>query len=577
MLLHGGVLLALLVYRPALPLIGAPAAINVTLRGPVEQIAGKGRGGDVSATDTKTAEEELVQERSDLSPLPAESAREEALTREATASAVLPVGEAPDEARPKPVPEVRDVQPTVAARDELREAAERSDADSPPTESLSPDTSDEASSETLTAELVVPAEVPTVSPDPELSSPSAHATAIEPPAPERAAPGKLTMSAAHHRMIDGRAAEWVRALNADRHIEPSQSWVHDGQAFSASVQALPAGNETGLDRVMVEISTQVDGKRFATRMLMKRLAFSSYAQFVDRWDPAVQIHDDVIDGRFHSNSEIYVTRSRGVQPTFLGRVTTASRRINTSNSHGRVDNEEVFLGGLETGVRRIALPRELELFSAETGESERELHRFEEHTRIVFYPDGTYGWTKLESSESEQIRKIPVGGSYLAAAEKVRLHLRGVVRGAVLVYSPERISIEGNLTYARDPIIDPESEDFLGLVSDRSIEIAPPEVTGPGDLRIDGSIYARRRFAVKNFRSRSAGTLFLYGSLTAGSITATEPRFATRIEFDSRLENARPPAFPMTDRYELESWDRSWVLEPFEGELGVVSSGAGKN
>jgi hypothetical protein len=53
----------------------------------------------------------------------------------------------------------------------------------------------------------------------------------------------------------------------------------------------------------------------------------------------------------------------------------------------------------------------------------------------------------------------------------------------------------------------------------------------------------------------------IYGSVTAGSITATEPRFATKIEFDRRLTNARPPSFPLTDRYELESWNGEWRVE----------------
>ena len=59
-----------------------------------------------------------------------------------------------------------------------------------------------------------------------------------------------------------------------------------------------------------------------------------------------------------------------------------------------------------------------------------------------------------------------------------------------------------------------------------------------------------------------AGTLSIYGSLTAGSLTATEPRFATRIEYDERLASARPPSFPLSDRYELESWNGEWRAEP---------------
>jgi hypothetical protein len=70
----------------------------------------------------------------------------------------------------------------------------------------------------------------------------------------------------------------------------------------------------------------------------------------------VQIHDDEVNGRFQSNSEIQIANSRGVQPAFHGKVTTA-RGIDTSRSERRVRRNEVFLGGLETRVPRIPLPK----------------------------------------------------------------------------------------------------------------------------------------------------------------------------------------------------------------------------
>ena len=146
------------------------------------------------------------------------------------------------------------------------------------------------------------------------------------------------------------------------------------------------------------------------------------------------------------------------------------------------------------------------------------------------------------------------------------LHIQGTVDGKVLVYTPDSIVIEGDLQYANDPREDGDSDDFVGLVAERVVEIAPPEVTGPGDLEIDASIYARRQFAVREYRSRRSGTLVIHGSLAAGSLTATEPRYATRIEYDKRLEGARAPGFPLSDRYELETWDGEWRAEPIAFE-----------
>jgi hypothetical protein len=140
--------------------------------------------------------------------------------------------------------------------------------------------------------------------------------------------------------------------------------------------------------------------------------------------------------------------------------------------------------------------------------------------------------------------------------------VKGVVSGNILVYSPQKIVIESALTYANDPHKAPNSRDYLGLVSDKFVEVAPPEVTGPGDLRIDAAIFAGRRFLVRDIDHSRSATMRIYGSVSAGSISASEPRYATQIEYDERFERKRPPGFPMTSRYEPEDSDGLWVEEP---------------
>ena len=56
-----------------------------------------------------------------------------------------------------------------------------------------------------------------------------------------------------------------------------------------------------------------------------------------------------------------------------------------------------------------------------------------------------------------------------------------------------------------------------------------------------------------------------FAPMTAVSpLSATEPRYHTKIRFDQRLEEMRPPGFPMTDRYEVEFLDTSWNVESIE-------------
>jgi hypothetical protein len=150
---------------------------------------------------------------------------------------------------------------------------------------------------------------------------------------------------------------------------------------------------------------------------------------------------------------------------------------------------------------------------------------------------------------------------YLVAAEKAALFVRGTVNGKVLVYSPHRIVIEDDLTYAVHPAFSAKSDDYLGLVSDGNIEIADPESTGPGNVTVHAAIFAKRSFNVRSYNTSGLATLSVYGSVAAGSISATEPRFRTKVEFDDRLTNLRPPSFPLTDRYELAAWDGRWILD----------------
>ena len=212
--------------------------------------------------------------------------------------------------------------------------------------------------------------------------------------------------------------------------------------------------------------------------------------------------------------------------------------------------------GLETMVRRIGLAPQ-----QPPAASDGDVQRFEHDAAVTFYEDGSYGWHALRGNEPEQRRTLTDRPHYLIGAENVTLQVHGTVKGTVLVYTPDRIVIVHDLRYAHDPR-EPGAADYLGLVAERSVEIGGPDMTGPGDLEVYASIYARGLFSVSSYRSRRAGKLVIYGSLAAGSLTATEPRYATSVHFDPRLTTMRAPGFPLSDRYELESSSGEWHNVP---------------
>jgi hypothetical protein len=343
--------------------------------------------------------------------------------------------------------------------------------------------------------------------------------------------------------------------------QATATWEQDGRSYSAMLIRERANDGTALERVVAEVSASDRGKRITTRVNLNRLAFSQYTQMVDNWDPRVQLHDDEIVGRFHTNSRFNLMYDSRTAPTFYGKVTTAAKGFN-AESNARRKQSDIFRGGIETRSGRIQLPKGLTPFEWTSEDENARVHEITSDTRIRFFADGSYAW-RARGSEEKNYLNAPSGDPiYFIASGDTTLYVQGVVAGKVLVYSPHRIVIEGNLTYSRDPRETPDSPDYLGLVSDRYVEVASPSVTGRGDLEIDAAIFAGRRFLVREIEYARTNTLRIFGSLTAGSMSATEPRYATKIDYDSRFEQQRPPGFPSTNRYQVAEWDGHWTEVP---------------
>lgn len=357
----------------------------------------------------------------------------------------------------------------------------------------------------------------------------------------------------------------ARQLLASNALQGQIAFRDDDRRFTAVLTRQPAADGLAVERLAVELTAEHAGQRLQTSLLMKRLAFSHFTQLVDRWDPRIQLHDDEVYGRFHSNSDILVTYDPKVAPRLIGQVTTANG-IQFVDQRGWRSRREIFAGGLETRTPRIRLPD----IALPVGRGQA-VHRAEVHivprdALLVFHADGTYDCIELESGDAERRRLVPQRPTYIVGARDAELGVRGEVNGWVTVYSPERIVVQGSLTYAHGARTDDDAGAYLGLVSDGNVEVDRAEVTGPGDLEIHAAVYARRRFVVREVSARERATLIIHGSLTAGSLSETEPRFATRVHYDPRFERVRPPGFPETDRYEIERWDGRW--RPAEASAG---------
>lgn len=350
--------------------------------------------------------------------------------------------------------------------------------------------------------------------------------------------------------VSDRLPQWIGSAGMD--AAGPLHWRDGGRDYEITVERLRPAGPMDLELALVTVTTEQDGLSLRAQLPFRRVAFSHFAQMVNRWDPEVSLAGDTIIGRFHSNSSLAVDVASG--PRVTGRATVAGR----VKMSGRGDRAGVFPSGLETGAPRIPLPRR-PFDPALIEQAAGSLHRIGVDARIRFRGDGSYEWWVAGAARGARV--LPDRLPWLIVAEgDAELSVEGEVNGSFLVYSRRKISITGNLRYALDPRR-ARSDDVLGLVCDGNVEVAAPGITGPGDLEVFAAIYAGRQFRVRGYRHGNGGRLDIHGSVTAGSLTATEPRFTTRLEFDRRLADQRPPWFPVTNRYEAGSGDIRWTVE----------------
>jgi hypothetical protein len=444
---------------------------------------------------------------------------------------------------------------------EVEAAPEAAPPPPPPVEPDTPRTVEPASAPAV--ERLAEVELPDIEPAVEPSTPASPADAVETPASEDAQTvvdaSRRSFASHEQESVRRKLSSWTGRFEADK-AEPTLTWREDGQQYTAVLKRSTADDSMGMEQILVELTTERDGERLASELRMTRLAFSNFGQFVNRWDPEVGLNDDVIDGRFHSNTGVKINRTGRATPVFGGKVTIAGGDVVSlaegfvSTHPARLNKRKLFPAGIETHARRIELPERATALEAIAGPDNSQ--HFSRSAALTFHDDGSVTWRE-HGGDTESRRSLGGEPFYLLGDADVELEVSGTVNGKVLVYTPDRIVVTDDLRYASD-LSDPQADDYLGLVAERTVEIAEPDVTGSGDLEIFASIYARQRFVVRNYMSRRSGTLIVHGSLTAGTLSASEPRFATRVEFDNRLTTMRAPGFPLSDRYELDSSSGEW-------------------
>ncbi|HKJ66602.1 MAG TPA: DUF4900 domain-containing protein [bacterium] len=345
---------------------------------------------------------------------------------------------------------------------------------------------------------------------------------------------------------------WRAGIQEDAYLSGSG----DLQIFDASTDSSLGPNE-----LLIASTGAVGNIAMDVEVRLRRTSFSKYSYFTDREPGIYFITGDTVKGPLHTNGTMHISG----RPVFTGRVTSPNMW------QGSGDPE--FLGGSSFGSQEVNLPTNLDNLKNAVSSGGLQLDRT---SRVEFQPDSTidvyewsggWGWWGGSWSGPTTYNQADIG-SVISSTEDV--YVKGVVNGPVTLHSEDDIIIDGDITYQDDPRDNPDSDDMLGLISERKIIVDRDAHLDHGtqDLTIHASLMALgNTFTVENYGSgHPRGSLNILGGviqevrgavgtfISGGSNPVLRSGYMKVYEYDQRFLNRWPPHFPVSDTYSILAW-----------------------
>jgi hypothetical protein len=144
------------------------------------------------------------------------------------------------------------------------------------------------------------------------------------------------------------------------------------------------------------------------------------------------------------------------------------------------------------------------------------------------------------------------------------LNISGTLNGRLTAGASRNVNITSNIVYASDPQTDPNSDDTLGIISERDIVV---DDAAPHNLEINACLMAlNTSFYLENWSSCGAkGDLSVYGGIIQkergpvgtfnGSTGQKISGYSKDYSYDPRLASSPPPFMPTTGDYITLSWE----------------------
>lgn len=299
------------------------------------------------------------------------------------------------------------------------------------------------------------------------------------------------------------------------------------------------------------------------KLVLRPSSFSKYAYFSHSESANIYwTTRDTVWGPLHTNGSLRVDD----RPVFMGKVTIDGQLVKRSNSA-----RPQFLGGFETGIH-ITIPSNgvSNLNAAATaggykftGRSLVYLEFRGDSIRYRYSSSGSWNYALASTF-------APNGAIF---AENSELRIKGRVKGRFTIGASGtggdrgKIYLDDDVYYNTDPQVNPNSQDMLGIVAQRDIEITN-NAANNNNIRVQASIYSETgSFLAEDYQSRPvAGAIYLYGGViqnargpvgefrTVGGTSTIINGFSKRYRYDDRFMVASPPFFPGTGNFEIVSW-----------------------
>lgn len=307
-----------------------------------------------------------------------------------------------------------------------------------------------------------------------------------------------------------------------------------------------------------------DDTKVRTEVLMQRDSYSKYSYMTEselspKGSPFLFSDQDVIHGPIHTNG----TFTMSGNPSFYGLITSPNRWVADASTSTTQPN---FFGGENFNAPRKTPPTTENLINEDGYVG----FRFENEIQVEFFVSSDkFGYVTITEKIEEEWGNpedylLTLTNGVISSSKDISV--KGKVLGQVTVHSENDIIIDGDITYSNNPLLDPSSEDILGLISEKNVRIDKEAhlFEGSENLTIHASIIAlKNSFIVEDYNYTPRGTLNILGGIiqnyrgpvgTFNSEGVLKSGYSKNYQYDDRLKSIIPPYFPRENVFSIVYW-----------------------